>query len=297
MPDLNQMVVFERVVREGSFTAAARALGQPKSTVSKRVAELEARLGARLLHRSTRRLRTTEEGAAYYEHCRRIVRDAELADGALADRDGAPRGLVRITGPAAVTGFLSPLAERYLKAYPEVALEIVLLDRRVNLIEEGFDLALRAGPLRDSALVARRLGVSERVLVAHPSYLAARGTPKKPAHLRVHDCIAIRSEPGTIEWTLEKRPRVTARVAVSGRYTVSSAQLARDGALAGFGIANLPRFIVTRDLAERRLVEVLPAWPVKRGEIHLLYPSNRQLSPRVRLLVEMIVEWFAQQKR
>ena len=293
------MVIFERVVREGSFTSAAKALGQPKSTVSKRVAELEHRLGIRLLQRSTRRLKPTEEGAAYYDRCKRIVHDAEDADRALADRDAAPRGLVRMSAPAAVAGFLSPIAEAYLKKYPGVSLEVVLHDRRVNVIEEGFDLALRAGPLRDSALVTRRLGVTRRMLVASPGYLESRGTPRAPADLAKHDCIPVRSEPGTIEWQLEKGTK-KASVAVSGRYVVSSAQLARDGAIAGFGIANLPTFVVEKDIAAGKLVEVLASWPVKRGEIHLLYPSNRHLSPRVRLLVEMIVEWFsrnAQQSR
>src|SRR5262245_55884222 len=166
--DLNEMAVFAAVAHEGSFTAAARVLRQPKSTVSKRVADLEQRLGTRLLQRSTRRVQPTAEGAAYYERCRRVVREAEAADRAVMDSDGTPRGLVRLTAPIAMAGFVAPIAEAYLRRHPGVALDVALLDRKVDLIQEGFDLALRAGPLRDSSLVVRRLGRSERVLCAHP---------------------------------------------------------------------------------------------------------------------------------
>ncbi len=289
--DLNQMLVFDAVVREGGFTAAARALDQPKSTVSKRVAELEARLGVRLLHRSTRRVRLTEEGAAYHERCRRIVHEAEDADRAVQDSAGAPRGLVRLTAPAATAGFLSPIAAHFLRAHPGVSLEIQLLDRRVDLIQEGFDLAIRAGPMRDSSLVARRLGTSERCLVASPAYLAARGAPRHPRDLRRHECI--RTEAGAVAWRFERGRRKLA-VPVAGRYVASSGQLARDGALAGLGIASVPRFVAAPDLAAGRLAAVLPDWPLRRGELHLLYPSGRQLSPRVRALIDLIAGWFQQ---
>ncbi len=289
--DLNQMLVFAGVVREGSFTAAARSLDQPKSTVSKRVAELEARLGVRLLHRSTRRVRLTEEGAAYYERCRRVVHEAEDADRAVRDHDGAPRGLVRMTAPAATAGFLAPIAERFLRAHPGVSLELQLLDRQVDLIQEGFDLAIRAGPMRDSSLVARRLGASERCLVASPAYLAAHGTPRHPRDLRTHECI--RNEAGAVAWRFERGRRKLA-VPVAGRYVVSSSQLAREGALVGLGIASVPRFTATADLAAGRLVAVLPDWPLRRGELHLLYPSGKHLSPRVRALIDLIVGWFQQ---
>jgi DNA-binding transcriptional LysR family regulator len=260
--------------------------------VSKRVAQLEERLGARLLHRSTRRVRPTEEGAAYYERCIRIVHEAEAADRALVDRAGAPRGLVRVTAPTAMGGFLGPVAIELLRTHPGISLEIVLIDRRVDLIQEGFDLAIRAGPLRDSSLVARRLGVSERCLVASPAYVAAHAAPKRPAELRKHQCIVSRTGPGPVEWTLERGRRRIA-IAVDGRLGVSTTQLAREAALAGLGIANLPRFTVKDDLAAKRLVLVLPDWPPRKGEIHLLYAGGQHLSPRVRALIDLSVAWFA----
>jgi DNA-binding transcriptional LysR family regulator len=293
--DLNQMVVFAAVVREGSFTAAARALGQPKSTVSKRVAELERRLGARMLHRSTRRVQTTVEGAAYFASCERVVRDAEAADRAMMDRESTPRGLVRLSAPVAMGAFVAPILEAYLHAHPGVALDVVLVDRRVDLIKEGFDLALRAGPLRDSALVVRRLAQTERCLCASPRLFADRAAPRHPRELARHECIAFRTEPGKATWTFERGHRATT-VAVTGRYSVSSGALARSGALAGLGIANLPRFLVADDLLAGRLVPVLPGWPLKRGEIHLLYASGVHLSPRVRALIDLFVDRFARPK-
>jgi DNA-binding transcriptional LysR family regulator len=288
MADLNQLVVFAAVAREGSFTAAAKRLGQPKSTVSKRVAELEQRLGTQLLHRSTRRVRLTEEGAAYYERCTRIVREVEDADREMLDRDGAPRGLVRLTAPPQMAPLLAPIVHRLLSAYPELALDLVLTDRRVDVVQEGFDIALRAGPLRDSSLVARRLGASRRVVVAHPRYLAARGTPRRPADLVKHDCIVT----GDREWTFERSAR-RVTVTVGGRYRVTSIQLAREGALAQHGIASIPRFMVEQDLAARRLVVVLPAWPLRAGEVHLLYGAAPHTSPRVRVVIEHCVAAFA----
>ena len=286
--DLNQMAVFAAVVRAGSFTGAARAIAQPKSTVSKRVAELERRLGARLLQRSTRRVQPTAEGAAYFERCERVLRDAEAADRAVLDSDAEPRGPVRVTAPVAMAGFLAPIFERYLAAHPAVALEVTLLDRKVDLIQEGFDLAVRAAPLRDSALVVRRLGATDRCLCASPQLFATRRPPRHPRELAHHACIAFRTEPGKTAWVFARAgKRLT--VEVGGRYSVSSGQLARSGALAGLGIANLPRFLVADDLAAGRLVPVLPDWPLEAGHMHLLYPSAVHLSPRVRALIDALV--------
>ena len=292
--DLNQMVVFAAVVRAGSFTGAARALGQPKSTVSKRVAELERRLGARLLQRSTRRVQPTAEGAAYFARCERITNDAAAADRAVVDSDTTPRGLVRLSAPVATAGFLAPILEEYLRTYPDVALDVVLLDRRVDLIQEGFDLAVRAGPLRDSALVTRRLGQSDRCLCASPALFEGRRPPRHPRELAQLPCIPFRTEPGRTEWVFERAGKQVA-VEVTGRYTVSSGALARSGAVAGLGIANVPRFQVADDLAAGRLVPVLPDWPLRRGQIHLLYPSGQHLSPRVRALIELFVRSFGLQ--
>jgi DNA-binding transcriptional LysR family regulator len=283
---LDDMAVFASVVREGTFTAAARALGRPKSTISKRIGELEARLGVRLLQRTTRLVRPTEEGALYYEHCARVVHDAELADRALLDRDATPRGLVRVTAPVAAAAIMSPLAARFLRAYPGVSLEVILLDRRVDLVAEGFDVAIRVGPLRDSALVARRLQAAPRCACASPGYLARRPAPHRPGELRGHDCIGLGAARGPRAWMFERRGRAVT-VEPAPRYVVSSPQLAREGALEGLGIACLPRFVVDADLAAGRLVEVLPGWQLPAAELFVLYPTARHLSPRVRAFVEL----------
>jgi DNA-binding transcriptional LysR family regulator len=288
MPDLNQMVVFAAVVREGSFSAAARLLGQPKSTVSKRLAQLESRLGVRLLHRSTRSVRLTDEGAAYYERCRRVVADAEEADRALADRDDTPRGRVRISASDALGQWLAPVVHRFLHDHPRVSVELSLTDARVDVIGEGFDLAIRAGPLRDTALVARRLGSTSALLCASPAYLDAHPAPSVPLELAQHACIVA---PGRAVWTFERDgERVV--VPVAGRYAVGSMRLAHGGALAGLGIARVARVIAEPDLAAGRLRQVLADWPLERGHVHVLY-ANPRPAARVRAFVALLAEAYA----
>jgi DNA-binding transcriptional LysR family regulator len=295
--DLNQMFVFATVVREGSFTGAARTLAMPKSTVSKRVAELESRLGVQLLQRSTRRLRLTDEGSDYYDRCRRIVADAEEADRTLAGDDGALRGLVRVSAPLSIGAHLGPLAAQFLTDHAHVSLELSLSDRRVDLIAEAFDLAIRVGPLRDSALVARRIGpASEGILCAAPTYLARHPAPRRPADLRRHECVVVRTAPGRIVWTFDRRGRTLA-VPVTGRYAVSSMLLARDGALAGLGIASLPRRFAADDLRAGHLVQVLPEWPIRRGELHLLHAGGRSLAPAVRAFADLLIRTLTTPER
>ncbi|HEU5056522.1 MAG TPA: LysR family transcriptional regulator [Kofleriaceae bacterium] len=289
--DLNQMLVFAAVVREGSFTAAARALGQPKSTVSKRVGQLEDRLGTRLLHRSTRRIRLTGDGEIYYEHCRRVAADAEEADRAVTGRDDAIRGTVRMTAPLAFGGRLGPVLERFLREHPAVSLELSLTDRRVDLEQERFDLAIRVGPLGDSSLVARRIGATESWLCASPRYLRGRPAIRRPADLREHDCVLHRPTADPVVWTFERGGRRVS-VPVAGRYAVSSLPLAYSGARAGLGIANLPKSFVEKDLRARRLVRLLADWTTRRGELHLLFPGRPQVRPAVRALVDRMSAWF-----
>lgn len=285
--DLNQMLLFAAVVREGSFTAAARALAQPKSTVSRRVAELEARLGIRLLHRSTRRLRLSDEGAVYYERCRRIAADAEEADRAVGTGEAAVRGAVRVSAPIAFGERLAPIAQKFLAVHPAASLEIRLSDQRVDLIEEGFDVAIRFGPLVDSSLVARRIGATESWVCASPRYLAGRTPPRRPADLRGHDCVIHQPGPERVVWSFERGGRKV-NVAVTGRYLVSSVALARAGALAGLGIASLPARFVEDGVRAGRLVRLLAEWTTRRGELHLLYHGGPYARPAVRALVALM---------
>jgi DNA-binding transcriptional LysR family regulator len=290
--DLNQMSIFVGVVEAGSFTAAARALGMPKSTVSKRVAELEDRLGTRLLHRSTRHVKLTADGAAYHAECRRIVADAQAADRAMTARDGALRGRIRVTVPRLLEETLAPVMERFLHEHPNVSLELWSTNRRVDLVEEGVDLAIRPGVLPDSSLVARRLGQVEHCICASPEYLARHRAVSKPSDLREHSCIAFtgRGEPQT--WSFERGGKKVP-VAVGGRYSVSSGALMRRGALAGLGVANVPEFLVAEDVAAGRLVRLLEGWTIGRGAVHLVYPSSRHLSPAVRALLDLLVSTFS----
>src|SRR5438067_3304143 len=222
--DLNELVVFARVVQAGSFTAAARTLGLPKSTVSRKVSELEERLGARLLHRTTRKLGLTDAGRAYYERSARIVAEVEEAEQAVGRLQAEPRGLLRVSAPLSFAPLLGPLVTGYLQRHPGVQVELWCGDRAVDLVEERFDVAIRVGPLADSGLVARSLGTMARVLVAAPGYCKREGTPRAPAALADHACIVFGA--GRV-WTLVAGGK-QAEVRVPARLTVNDLEIARD---------------------------------------------------------------------
>jgi DNA-binding transcriptional LysR family regulator len=292
-PDLNQMSIFVAVVETGSFTAASKALGMPKSTVSKRVSDLEERLGARLLHRTTRKVKLAATAAAYYSECRRIIGEARAAERALMslDESGAMRGLVRVTAPWLLEETIAPVMERFLADNRGVALDLRITNRGVDMIEEGIDLAIRAGSLPDSSLMSRRLGASEHFICAANAYLARHGAPRVPADLSMHSCILFSGGGERQTWTLERK-RAKVAATVTGRYSASSGALMRRGALAGVGIASLPQFVVEDDIAAGRLVRLLDGWTVRLGAVHVVYPS-RHLSPSVRALVGLLVAEFA----
>jgi DNA-binding transcriptional LysR family regulator len=286
--DLEAILVFTRVVQGGSFTAAAKALGMPKSTVSRKLAELETRVGARLLQRTTRTLSVTDIGRAYYEHCTRIVAELEEAELALAELKSTPRGVIRVTVPLAISMLGSVFAE-YLALYPEVHLELVCTDRRVDLVEERFDLALRAGATPDSSLVARRLGQIRRRLVAAPEVLKKLGKPKDPAELETKPCLAFAPEGGT--WELQRGAKNSA-VTIRPRLVVNDYEMLRAVVRAGFGIALLPEHLCAEDLREGRLVPVLDAWSAPEVPLFALYPSARHLSPTVMALLDLLRRLF-----
>jgi DNA-binding transcriptional LysR family regulator len=289
--DLNEMAVFSQVVRQQSFTGAARALGLPKSTVSQRVARLEARLGARLLHRTTRRVLPTETGVAYYERCSRILAEAEQADAAVSEIHAALRGRVRLVAPHLFGyTFLPGVLGEFLRAHPEVELDVRLADRHVDLVAEGYDLGVRVGAVSDAALVVRQLGSADHVLCAGPRYLRERGLPRTPRDLATHDFVRYGGMPvpGS-RWRFE-RAGVVEQVSVRGRLTVGSVVLARQAALDGLGIASLPQFACSEDLLARRLLPVLEGWVGLRVPIRLVYPSRRHLPARVRALADLLVE-------
>lgn len=288
--DLNELLVFTRVVQAGSFTAAARLLGMPKSSVSKKVADLEARLGVRLLQRTTRKLGLTDAGRVYFGRCARVVTDVEEADLAVTELQAAPRGLLRVAAPMSLT-MLGAMVAAFLKGNADVQVEFVCSDRLVDLVEEGFDVAIRAGPLNDSTLVARRLGAVKRVLVASPSYLRRRGCPEAPGDLERHACITFGASAAPTAWALEYGDKVK-EVRVSPRLAVNDFEMMLDAARAGVGVAWVLDFLAARDLREGRLVAVLPDWCSPETPVHAVYPTARHLSPKVVRFVETLRERF-----
>src|SRR5262249_25858732 len=236
--DLNEIMVFARVVQTGSFTAAAKALGMPKSTVSRKVSDLEQRLNARLLQRTTRKLSLTDAGRAYFDHCARIVSELEDGERAVANLQATPRGALRVTA-GINSSYLGPIVSDYLKRYPEVQLELFCTGRSVDLVEERFDLGIRAGTLADSTLIARSLGRVSWFFVATPAYLKKRGRPKSPEDLNKHDCLFFGAGSMTVPLRLEKDD-APVQVDVPARLLVGDFDIIHAAASAGLGIALLP---------------------------------------------------------
>ncbi|WP_437663454.1 LysR family transcriptional regulator [Sorangium sp. So ce1182] len=295
LPDLNEIAVFTRVVQAGSFTRAARELGMPKSTVSRKVSELEARLGAQLLRRTTRKLSLTDVGTAYYERCARIVAELDDADRTVTQMQEGPRGLLRVTAPLHF-GWVGGVVAEYLRVHPEVSVEVVCTDRVVDLVAEGFDVALRFGAPSDTSLVARRLGALPRYLVAAPAYLARRGAPRAPADLAGHDVVASAGaragEPPGARWVLHRGAR-RAEVRVAPRATANNLEVLHRVVLAGVGIGMLPAMRCEQDVREGRLARVLDEWSPVEVPLHVVYPGTRHLSPKVKVFLDLVRERIA----
>ena len=290
MIDLNEMLIYAKVLETGSFIGAARALGVPKSTVSRKVAELEHRLGTRLLVRTTRKVHPTEVGRTYFEHATRITAQAEAADLGVQEAQALPVGRLRITTTMVFAQrHLAPMLGELRRLYPRMDVEILAADRMVDLVGEGFDLAIRAGRLDDSTLIARRVGSGNTLLVASPDYLASAGTPRRIEDLRSHACLLLGTGPGGQTWYLQG-PDGPHTITVTGPLTANDVEILRQAALTGLGITRLPVFMIGEDLAAGRLVEVLPgASPANLG-VYLVYPGGRQLSAKVRAFTEFFLE-------
>jgi DNA-binding transcriptional LysR family regulator len=295
MDRLGEMTVFVRVVELRSFSAAAARLGMSKSAVSRRVTELEQRLGARLINRTTRKISLTEVGQAFHARCLQILADIEEAEGAASALGANPRGLLRVTGPVSFgTLHLAPAIPAFLARYPEIELELDLSDRFVDLVEDGYDVAVRIGRLRDSSLVARRLCAARRLTVASPDYLARRGTPQRPDDLAGHDCLLYTNAPLAEQWAYATAPDAaeTRPVRVHGPLRSNNGDLLRDAAVAGRGIAVLPSFIVWREVEQGRLVPLLGSFETLPTVVHAAYPASRHLSSKVRVFVDFLAERF-----
>lgn len=292
-PDLlTGMLIFARVADEGGVSAAARRLSLSKSAVSKQLAALEDRLGARLLHRTTRRMSLTEAGAAFLERCRRVIAEAEEAEAAIGALQGEPRGVLRVNGPMTFgTLHLAAAIPEFMARHPQVRVDLVLNDRMVDLIEEGFDVSVRIAKLADSSLVARRLAPGRRVLVAAPDYLARRGVPVRLADLLGHDTLCYSYLATSNEWCFDG-PDGEESIRVDGRLTANNGDVLLAAAIAGGGIAALPTFICGADLRDGRLVRVLPDYENTSFAIHAVWPPGRHLSAKVRAFVDFLAERF-----
>jgi DNA-binding transcriptional LysR family regulator len=285
--DIDAAALLVEVVEQGSFRAAARRLELPKSTVSRRIAALEERLGARLLQRTTRRVALTDVGAAYFERARVAVAALAEAERSVSQLQATPRGTLKVTMPINFGFELGwTLIAAYLERCPEVSVVLDLSDRHVDLVAEGFDVAVRAGPLVDSSLIAQRLASTAFGLFASPGYLARRGRPATPAALTEHDCICReRSE----LWSFAGARKAGQKVRVHGRVAANSAEVRRDAAVAGYGIARLPRPLVDGALRAGRLEALLERYRLPAAPMHVVYPGGgRQLSPKVRAFVELL---------
>lgn len=281
--ELESMGLFATVVEQGSFTGAAEVLGMPKSSVSQKISRLESRLGVRLLQRTTRRLSLTPQGELYVEHCRALLALARSANLAMARLRDAPAGRVRITAPEATgTLLLGKILAEFRALYPEVVLELTLCDEQLDLVGEGYDLALRAAPLKDSSLICRRIGQVPRHLVAAPDYLARHGEPQQLSELGRHACLVHSALP---VWPLQEggwRPQ--------GACLSNSLLALRELALNGGGIALLPEHVCRGDLAAGLLRQVLPEHPIPPNPFYLIYPSREHLSPALRSLMDFVAD-------
>jgi DNA-binding transcriptional LysR family regulator len=290
---LEDMRLFARVAEAKSFTAAARALGIPKQTVSRRIAALEAGLDVRLLHRTTRRLQLTEVGAAYAGRCAEVIRLADEANRSVSEAGQVPKGTLRVTAdPVFGEAFLAGVILEFARRWPEVQVEVVLTRRRIDLIEEGFDVAFRVGRVDDAALTATRLGPARVRYCASPRYLARRGAPRTPYELAEHQCILVHADGGAVRWPFRLRNRDTL-LPVTGRLRFDSFALAHAAARAGLGIAIFPEFACGADIRRGRLVAVLEEWVGEVGAVWLVHPTGRYLTPRVRAFAELVGERLA----
>ncbi|HYD99186.1 MAG TPA: LysR family transcriptional regulator [Alphaproteobacteria bacterium] len=292
MDKLDDLVTFIRVVDAKSFTGAAQRLAVAKSVVSRRIAELENRLGVRLLNRTTRSLSLTEVGHAFYDRCVRILADVDEAERAVTSLHAEPRGLLRVTASVSFALRHLPLAVAgFLERYGEVELDISLNDRFVDLVEEGYDVAIRIGRLRDSSLVARKLAPTRRVAVASAAYLARHGRPEHPTDLARHACLIYTNASTADQWQFQIDGTMTS-VRVGGRLRSNNGDLLRDAAVAGGGVAIMPSFIVAEELAAGKLELVLPGFSSGEIGIYAVYPHNRHLSAKVRGFVDHLVQVF-----
>ncbi len=295
MDTLRQIEAFVAVVQAGSFVGGADRLGSSRAVVSRLVIELEARLGTRLLNRTTRRLSLTDAGSEYFERCRHILDDLQEANEAASASAATPRGRLRINAPLTFGNLhLAPLWGEFLKLHPQVELDITLTDRVVDLVDEAFDLAVRIARLQGSTLVSRRLASDRVVLCASPAYLHAAPPIRRIEDLADHSAIAYSWWSGGDVWTFEGPDGAPVSVTTHACLRANSGDTCRAAALADQGVIFQPAFLVGPDLQAGRLVEILPQFRGPALDIHAVYPGRRHVPGKVRAMVDFLVEAFRQ---
>lgn len=295
--DLNLVAAFVSVVDQQSFTNAAKALGLPKSSVSRRVTELEEQLGVQLLHRTTRKLALTEAGRTYYEQAEKALTELQSAAESASGMDTEARGIVRVTAPVdiGVMGIADIVAE-FLREYPDIHVDLSLSSKVVDLVEEGFDIGIRAGKSRDASLVARRLGTSGLGLYASPEYLKTHGRPKSLEDLTGHDCVLFRGKHGKALWRLEGPGGEPASVEVRGRVNVDEMLFVRQAVGVGLGIGLLPTIVIascSRAQSLEPVERILPDYSVGGADVAVVTPSGPKRPRRVTILRDFLVERLA----
>ncbi|WP_322404394.1 LysR family transcriptional regulator [Massilia luteola] len=295
MNKLQAMEVFVQVVDAGSFTRAADLMNLPKATVSTLVQALEAALSAKLLHRTTRQVTVTTDGAAYYERCLRILSDVRDAEESLSRTRLSPSGRLRVDAPTGLSSeILVPALPAFFERYPDIMLELGSSDRPVDLVEEGVDCAVRGGTLTDTSLIARRVGVLNFLTAAAPGYIARYGMPQHPRDLDRHRCVNYFSaKTGKIyDWDFSRGDE-RIEVPMRGVIALNDSNAYVEAGLAGLGVIQMTDYMLDKHVEAGRMVQVLADWRSDAVPVHLVYPQNRHLSAKVRVFVEWVAELFA----
>ena len=298
LPDFEALAIFAKVVELRSFAAASAELALSKATVSKAISRLEARLGARLFNRTSRRLALTDAGQRLSERAARLLADGEAAEDEALSQSVAPRGLVRLAVPMTFgVKAVAPILPEFLEQYPDVSVDLHLSDAMVDLIGEGFDAGLRIARLPDSSLIARRLCAMPRYTVAAPSYLKRYGRPTHPMHLAQHRCFAYTYLPTPNVWHYTNAAGEQASVRPAGQLRVNNGEALIPALVAGLGIADLPDFIVGEAIAAGQVEIILKGWKQAEGAVHLVMPPGGPRPARVEVLAEFLSRNFAKWKR
>lgn len=294
MDRLKSLEVFLRVVEKGGFSAAAEVFDISPTMVGKHIRALEDRIGGRLLNRTTRRQSLTELGRTYYKRSKQLIADFEAIEGTVNEMRAAPRGVLRVNAPISFGSMqLVPALRAYLDRYPEVEIDLTLSDRVVDLVEEGYELAIRGGVLGNSGLVARKLAPFRLVTCASPDYLKRHGVPKAPRDLLDHNCLEFAHGSSGRRWHFHGRSGKQT-IQIKGNLKINNGAALREATLSGLGIIMQPEALVADDIAAGRLVQVLPNFQSASRTLHIVYLPDRRLSPKLRSFIDFMVERFGE---